>query len=328
MGTDAARRRVRTRLIALAAAVLVLAIASLFVGSSHVSYASLVSSKADGAVARDIVFGLRLPRTLAAAAVGALLALSGALLQVLLRNPIADPYVLGVSGGASVGALLALLVGGVSALVTPAAIVGAALATVGVFVLAREDRSRTQSRLLLTGVAFASFSGAIVALLLSLAPDGILRGIVFWLLGDLSGATAWPAAIALAIGLPAALAVAHELDMIAFGRERAASLGVSVDRLRHAIYLAAAAMTAIAVTTAGAIGFVGLVVPHMMRLLVGSSHRRLLPAAALGGAAMLMLADLVARAVIAPAQLPVGVVTAIVGAPVFVWLLGRGARRA
>ncbi|CAN5444229.1 iron ABC transporter permease [soil metagenome] len=311
----------------LAVLVGVIALASLLVGSSRIGWSALWSTGSDGTLARDIVWGLRLPRTLSAASVGALLALSGALLQVLLRNPIADPYVLGVSGGASVGALIVLLIVGSTMWIEPAAMIGAIVTTTLVFTLARNDRTRAQSRLLLTGVAVASFCGAIVALLLSLAPDGILRGMIFWLLCDLSGST-WPvAAITVAIGVPITWLFGRELDLLSFGDDRAASLGVSVERVRLGIFIGAAIMTAVAVTTAGMIGFVGLIVPHAMRLLVGPSHRVLMPAAALGGAGTLMLADVLARVVISPAQLPVGVVTALVGAPLFVWLLGRAQPR-
>ncbi|CAN5166171.1 iron ABC transporter permease [soil metagenome] len=315
--------RQRAWLVGLAVVVIAVGLASLLVGSSRIAISTLWSTGAEGTLARDIVWGLRLPRTLAAASVGALLALSGTLLQVLLRNPIADPYVLGVSGGASVGALAVLLVVGTTIWIEPAAMIGAVVTTTIVFTLARHDRTRAQSRLLLTGVAVASFCGAIVALLLSLAPDGILRGMIFWLLGDLSGSSWTVAFVGVLVAVPLGWLFGRELDLLSFGDERAASLGVSVARVRLGIFVAAAVMTAIAVTTAGMIGFVGLIVPHAMRLLVGPSHRVLMPAAALGGAGTLMLADVISRIVIAPAQLPVGVVTALVGAPLFVWLLSR-----
>ena len=270
---------------------------------------------------------LRLPRALAAFAVGALLAVAGALMQVLLRNPLADPYVLGLSGGAAVGALSALLAGAGS-LLGPAAFAGALLSAALVFALARSDAERmawAPTRLLLTGIVVASGWGALIALLLALAPAAQVKGMLYWLLGDLSGATAaTPALIVLAVVLAGSLALARDLNAISGTGPAAATLGVDVPRVSLALYVLASMATAAAVTTAGSVGFVGLVVPHALRLALGTDHRMLLPASALVGGALLVLADTIARTIASPLELPVGVLTALLGVPVFLWLLARG----
>jgi iron complex transport system permease protein len=275
----------------------------------------------------DIVLQLRLPRALAGFACGGLLALAGALMQVLLRNPLADPYVLGISGGAGVGAMFALLLGLPLLAVDGLAFAGALAAMLLVFGLAHGDGSWTQTRLLLTGVIVAAGCGALVALMLSVAEEHRLRGMLFWLMGDLGQGTPWwPAMLALGVALVVALPYARELNLLARGLLQAQALGVSVGRLRYAIYLLASLATAISVTTAGSIGFVGLVVPHLIRLAVGNDQRLLLPASALAGGALLVLADTLARTVIAPQQLPVGVLTALIGVPLFLFLLSRQPR--
>ncbi|MBV2234508.1 MAG: iron ABC transporter permease [Sterolibacterium sp.] len=278
---------------------------------------------------RAIIIDLRLPRALAGFACGGLLALAGALMQVLLRNPLADPYVLGISGGAGVGALLAMLLGLSGGLLSGSAFIGALAAMLLVFGLARGDGSWTQTRLLLTGVVVAAGCGAVIALLLSIAPEQQLHGMLFWLMGDLSQSNAAaPVLILLALTLIAVLPFARELNLLTRGVDQAQALGVAVNRLRRLIYLVASLATAGAVTTAGSIGFVGLIVPHLVRLSIGnnmgSDHRLLLPATVLAGGSLLVLADTLARTLIAPTQLPVGVLTALIGVPVFLFLLGRG----
>jgi iron complex transport system permease protein len=274
-----------------------------------------------------IVRELRLPRALAAFAVGGLLALAGALMQVLLRNPLADPYILGLSGGAAVGALGAMLAGA-AALVTPAALAGAFASTLIVFGLARTGADRapwTTTRLLLTGVIVAAGWGALIALMLTLAPDAQVKGMLFWLIGDLGGATAaTPALATLAVALLGALAFARDLNVLARGEDVAAALGVAVARTTLILCAVAALATAAAVTTAGSVGFVGLVVPHGLRMVIGNDQRLLLPASVLTGGTLLLLADTLARTVAAPIQLPVGVITALVGVPVLLALLTRG----
>jgi iron complex transport system permease protein len=309
------------------AAMLVAAFAlAIGVGSVALDPATVLRALAgDGdATARSIVQGLRLPRAVAAFATGGSLALAGAILQVLLRNPLADPYVLGVSGGAAVGALTTMLVG-VAAWATPVgAFAGAAASTAIVFALARGSGAWSPIRLLLTGVIVASGWGALVALILSLAPETQLRGMLFWLIGDLSSApAAWTPLAILVMATAVALPFARDLNALARGEAVAAALGVSVTRLPWLLFSLTALLTAVAVTTAGAIGFVGLVVPHGVRLLLGSDQRIALPASVLTGGTLLLAADTLARLVFAPAQLPVGIVTALIGVPVFLYLLSR-----
>lgn len=278
----------------------------------------------DNETAYRVVHELRLPRALSAFAVGGLLALSGALLQVLLRNPLADPYVLGVSGGASVAALLSMLGGFSTAWVRGNAFLGALLSMFLVFGLSRVGAAWTQNRLLLTGVVIAAGWGALISLILTLAPAAQVQGMLFWLIGDLSYATQPAMAlIALLAGLAVSLWLARALNLLLRGEASAAALGANPVRLRYILYLIASLLTAMAVTLAGSIGFVGLVIPHILRLLGGSDHRFLLPASVLLGGGFLTIADSLARSLTAPAQLPVGVITALLGVPLFLYLLIR-----
>ncbi|MBI4985857.1 MAG: iron ABC transporter permease [Rhodocyclales bacterium] len=278
-------------------------------------------------VGAEVVVNLRLPRALGAFACGGLLALAGALMQVLLWNPLADPYVLGISGGAGVGALAAMLLGLPLIFIHGGAFAGALAAMLLVFGLARGDNSWTQARLLLTGVIVAAGCGAAVALILSVAPEQKLHGMLFWLMGDAGQIVSpWPPLAVLAAGLVAALPFAREMNLLARGETLAATLGVAVPRLRAVLYVLASLLTAAAVTSAGSIGFIGLVVPHLMRLLLGTDQRLLLPAAAIAGGILLPLADTLARTVVAPQQLPVGVLTALIGVPAFLFLLTRQPR--
>jgi iron complex transport system permease protein len=295
-------------------------------------WASLKGGSGPGA---DIVLGLRVPRALSGFAVGAALALSGALLQALLRNPLADPYVLGISGGAAVAALLALALGLPAIAVQAAAIGGALVTLILLFLLARRALYSTSAALgeqasgavLLTGVMLASFAAALMSLVLALAPDGRLRTMVFWLLGDLAGATnVLPALITLAlVGLMLVLARAdaRALNLMMRGDLQAFTQGVRVAVIRRRLILIAAVATASAVTLGGAVGFVGFVAPHLVRMVVGNDQRVVLPAAMLLGGALVVAADTVARTAFAPLQLPVGVLTALIGVPVFLWFLGR-----
>ncbi|MEK6347203.1 MAG: iron ABC transporter permease [Burkholderia sp.] len=335
------RARAATIWAGLAVAAALVLVASLALGSVPVppwrALAALVAPAGGDPLTGEIVRGLRLPRALAGFGCGALLALAGALLQVLLRNPLAEPYVLGVSGGAAGFALAAMLAGGAWWCVDAASFAGALLSIALVLGLARRslvqgglhhglhDGSREASpRLLLTGVVIAAGWGALVTLMLSIAPDNRLRGIVFWLAGDLSSAAPpWFALGALACAAAAALPVAPQLNVLLRGEVAAAALGVPVARLRLRIYLIASLAAAAAVTTAGTIGFVGLVAPHALRLAFGNDQRMLLPASMLAGGAGVMAADLVARTAIAPAQLPVGAMTALIGVPAFLWMLLR-----
>ena len=278
-------------------------------------------------VARAILLDLRLPRAVAAFATGASLALAGVLMQVLLRNPLADPYVLGVSGGAAVAALGAMLAGLAGIWVDLGAAAGALAAMWLVFALAHGAGGWTPARLLLTGVVIAAGCSAVVSLMLSLADEGPVRGMLFWLMGDLGHAgQPWAAVAALAIAAPACIALARPLDVLSRGELQAGIVGLPVRPLRIAVYLAASVLTAVAVTTAGSIGFIGLVTPHLVRLALGSSHRVVVPASVLAGGTLLTLADLAARTVVAPRQLPVGALTALVGVPLFLVLMRRERR--
>lgn len=311
---------------------------ALAIGSSRVAMLDLLQLlfSSNDSLASEIVIKLRLPRALAAFATGGLLALAGALMQILLRNPLADPYVLGLSGGAAVGALGAMLAGLGALAINLGAAIGALAAILLVFALARRDFARQQMfgaldaspRLLLTGVVLAAGWGAIITVMLTMAPEAKLRGMLFWLMGDLNGAESWlPALLVLAATLAVIYPAARDLNVLLRGEALAHSLGVRVARLRRTVYLIASVATALAVTTAGTIGFVGLVVPHALRLALGNDQRVLLPACALAGGTLLLLADTAARTVIAPQQLPVGVITALIGVPAFMFLLMRNPRK-
>lgn len=323
------RQRALLVLLALVVAALAAFAWALSAGALAVSHADLLAALtgSGGGMEADIIRTLRLPRAVAAFACGGLLALAGALMQVLLRNPLADPYVLGISGGAAVGALGAILAGAASGWIDAGAFIGALGATLLVFGLAHGDGSWTQTRLLLTGVIVAAGCGAAVALMLSLAPEGRVKGMLFWLMGDASSVSQpWPALVVLGLGLVAVLPFARELNLLSRGEITARALGVRVGRLRALVYGLGALLTGVAVTTVGSVGFVGLIVPHLVRLAIGNDQRLLLPAATLAGGVLLTAADTAARTVVAPIQLPVGVLTALFGVPVFLFLLTRHPR--
>jgi len=307
----------------LTVAAFVAIVASMSLGSSGLEapWAALASGDP---LTRAIVLELRLPRALAAFGAGAVLALAGVLMQALLRNPLADPYVLGVSGGAAVGALSVMLAGFGGLIVDAGAAGGAFAAMLLVFAVAHGPGGWTTTRLLLTGIVVAAGCGAVVSLLLSLSDDLRLRGMLFWLLGDFGYVrTPWSLLVLALAAIPACLLVARPLDALARGELQAQLLGVPVRMLRIGIYVAASILTAAAVTTAGSIGFVGLVTPHLVRLVIGSAHRAVIPAAALAGGTLLVVADLLARTIVAPRQLPVGALTALIGVPLFLVLMRR-----
>lgn len=316
------------------AASLLLALAVGSVSVSPAQFLAMLAGEGDSA-ARDVIWRLRAPRAVAGFAVGAGLALSGALLQGLLRNPLADPYVLGISGGAAVGAIAAIALGLPAGMVQLAAALGA-VGTLGLlFALARRalftrdalESEQGTTTVLLTGVMIASFAAALLSLVLSLAPDARLRTMVFWLLGDLAGATDFRTALialaVIAVAFGIALRHAAALNLLVRGDLQAYTQGVRVVRTRRTLVLVAALATGAAVTLAGAVGFVGFVAPHLMRLLFGNDQRLLLPASGLAGGTLVVLADTIARSAFAPLQLPVGVLTALIGVPVFLWLLAR-----
>lgn len=279
-------------------------------------------------LAWQVIHELRLPRALQAFVTGGLLAAAGTLLQLLLRNPLAEPYVLGISGGASVFALLAMLAGLSGLAVSGSAFLGALLSMLLVFGLARGRLSWTPARLLLTGVVLATGWGAIISFILSIAPQAQLRSLLFWLMGDLSFAQRlWPGIIVLGVALLFMQYKSRQLNVMAFGSAQAQTLGVEVNRVQWQIYILASLMTATAVVQAGSIGFVGLIVPHVLRLLGLRDHRFLLPGSVLAGGGLLMIADTLARSLFKDVVLPVGVLTAAIGVPVFIILLYRGNRR-
>ena len=311
-------------LVALAAAVFLI---SLLLGSSGISAGRVAAALFGGGddAARTVVTVVRLPRVLAAFGVGSLLAVSGVLLQALFRNPLADPYVLGVSGGAAVGALLAMIAGAAAASVQSAATAGALGAVALVYFLARSGGT---PRLLLTGVVLASTCGAVISVLLALVDSSRVRGMVFWLAGDLEWAfSPWTSTLAALGAVAIALLFGRPLNVVAAGELRARSVGLELEVWRSLLFLGCAVLTAIAVVSAGTVGFVGLITPHAVRLTFRTGdHRIVAPASALAGGTLLALADLVARTVASPRQLPVGAVMALVGAPLFIVLLRGKAR--
>jgi len=282
-----------------------------------------------------IVVDIRLPRILLAIVVGASLSVAGASFQALLRNPLADPYVLGVSSGAAVGSIIALLIENqlsfsptFAGLFTPfGASLGAGAAIAAVYFLGRDGRIDS-STLLLSGIIASSFLSAIVMFLMSTLSGGNLRGYAYWLMGSFSTLPPKSLLYLLGIGfLVAAGAIyttASDLNLLLAGEKEAMHLGVDVHRVQMVVYVAASILTGLAVSVSGAIGYVGLLIPHAMRLIFGSDHRMLLPASALGGAIALVIADTAARTVVAPSEIQVGAVTAVIGAPFFIYLLRRG----
>jgi iron complex transport system permease protein len=317
------------RFAALAALAAGIAILALVAGSTDIGVRSALAALFGDASepARTVVLELRAPRLLSAFTIGALLALAGVLLQALFRNPLADSYVLGVSGGSSVGALVALLLGASLWAVQCAAAVGAMLTTLLVLALARGGAT---VRVLLTGVVVASACGALVTLVLVLADDGQLRGMMFWLAGDLGWAAhPWAMAVGTLLAVVLALAIARPLDVLATGDTTAQGIGLDLGRWRMAIVIFAGALTAGAVIQGGSIGFIGLVIPHFVRLAFRTAaHRVVVPAAALAGGTLLAGADLVARTAAEPRQLPVGAIMALLGVPLFLVLLRRLEQRA
>ena len=320
-------------------------------GLALFAFASLIFSGMTGSVAiplsdipaavNDLLHGqtttlsatlldLRLSRAITAFVTGAALSLAGVMMQALLRNPLADPYVLGISSGASVGALAALMFMCAAWMVDAAAFAGAVVVSMMLYMLARRDlrggaaAEGGTALLLLTGVILSSACMALVTLMLSIAPESRLRTMVFWMIGDMAGAPLrWMPCVVLVAALLFAVKNARAMNVMALHAEAAATLGIRVGALRKGLFFTSGLLTASAVTSAGSIGFVGLIVPHACRFAVGPDHRLLIPAATLAGGTYLLLADTLARTVIAPQQLPVGVVTALIGAPVFLYQLHR-----
>jgi iron complex transport system permease protein len=323
------------RLAILGAFLLFAMLVSMGTGPAQLTSTSLIEALTGGgdAATRAIVLELRLPRTLLAALVGGGLAVSGAAFQALLRNPLAEPYVLGVSGGAAVGAVLAI-VSGVAATATwglPFAAFGGAILAIAIvfWIAVRVGRGFDTRVLLLAGVVLGAFFNALILLLLTYSDLESFRSAMFWMMGNLT-TSSWPTvALEAAYILPmvaAMIALGRAFNLLALGDDTAVYLGVRVDRVKIAAYVIASFIVAASVAACGVIGFVGLIVPHALRLLWGGDHRFLLPGSFLAGGAFLLLADTAARTFAAPAELPVGVITALVGVPLFVVILTRSMR--
>jgi iron complex transport system permease protein len=332
-----------TRLIRVTAcfflAFLLVAFLAILVGPSEIAPLELLKGlfqgRPDGISAaadpgRTILFSIRIPRVLFAGVVGAALATAGVVFQALLRNPLADPFVLGVSGGASVGAISGILLGAAALPfgIPLLAFAGALAATFLVFGTARRRTSLSSNTLLLAGVIVNAFTSAVVMFLLSVSSTSEVHNAVFWLMGDLGLASGRDIGVAALVLLAAfALIYAHgrSLNLLVVGEETALRLGISVATTKKTLLAAASILTAVTVSLCGTIGFVGLIIPHMMRMALGPDHRLLLPASLLFGGGFLIVADALSRTLMAPAELPVGVITALCGAPYFVYLLRRSA---
>lgn len=275
----------------------------------------------------DILFQIRLPRILLAAAVGGSLATAGASYQALLRNPLAEPYLLGVSNGAAVGTMIALVFFGANEWSRPVlAFAGALIATFAVYQLARGRAGATPERLILAGVIVTTFLSSVIVFVTTLMDATRIRSFTFWLLGDLSGTTKTLLPVAIGIAVLGTIALtlnARSLNLLMLGERDAFDLGVEVGRVRMVVFVVASLLVGSSVAASGSVGYVGLVVPHLVRLSLGSDNRISIPAAALGGALFVIVADTVARTIIAPRELPVGAITALIGAPLFIFLLKR-----
>jgi len=328
----ASARRLAGVLVVLFGLLLAAAIVGLASGPSGLELREVVNAlrgHGDGAAA-DIVLRIRLPRVALAALVGGSLSVAGVLFQALLRNPLADPFVLGISGGAALGGIVVLAFGsalGVAQSAVPLAAFGGALAATGLlFGITGFGGRVSTTGLLLTGVVFNAFASAAIVFIASLA--GLAEGasIFLWLIGNLSAGdlrmVGWVAAL-LAGGLACAVPLARGLNLLALGEEQASQLGVDVERHKRILLLATSLMVGAAVAVSGLVGFVGLIIPHLLRLVLGPDHRLLVPASALGGAAFLVLCDTAARTVLPGRELPVGAITALVGGPLFLFLLRR-----
>jgi iron complex transport system permease protein len=332
-GVMSARGAARSFLL-MGAALLAAMAAALSIGSESVpalEIARAIAAKIAGGVtglAREqevIIFGLRLPRIALAVGVGAALAAAGAAFQALLRNPLADPYILGVSGGAALGAILSIMLASQWLWARPAmSFAGAAAASLVVYRIGRRDDD--PAHLVLAGVVISTFLSSVIAVLTSIAEDVKLRNITLWLLGDLSSGSSeglGVIAVAAICGIAALLTQARALNLMMIGERDAFALGVETARVRWIVFATASMLTGSAVAAGGAIGYVGLVAPHLVRLAGGADNRWVIPASAIAGALMVLAADTAARTALAPRELPTGAVTAIVGAPIFIYLLLR-----
>lgn len=334
------RHAARLTLTALAILLGVTSVASLTTGASGASLwtalKQLLQSHEIAARERVILFDIRLPRLIMGILVGAALAVSGAVMQGLFRNPLADPGLVGVGAGAGLGAISAIVLGGLlpvgmqaglgSFMVPVAAFMGGWASTILLYRIATHRGRTSVAVMLLGGIALAALTGALSGILIYMADDAQLRDLTFWGLGSLAGATwdkIWLAAPLIILALAATPFLARSLNALALGEAPAAHLGIPVQRMKNISILSVAAAVGAAVAASGGIGFIGIVVPHLLRLLIGPDHRYLLPNAALLGAVLLLVADMISRTIIAPAELPIGIVTATLGGPFFLWILLR-----
>jgi iron complex transport system permease protein len=294
---------------------------ALSVGSESLSFFELTDQQ------RAILFDIRMPRVFLGACVGASLAAAGAGLQALLRNPLAEPYLLGVSNGAALGTMLGFVIFGQYAFARPVlAFAGAGLASAVVFQMARTRSGMNVERLVLSGVIVTTFLSSVIVLLTSLLDAARLRSFTFWLLGDLSQATYQGFYLTLAaavLGTAAITSQARALNLMMVGERDASDFGVEVSRVRLIVFAAASGLVGTAVAASGSVGYVGLIVPHLLRLAIGSDNRMIVPLSAIAGAVFVVLADTVARTAISPRELPVGAITALIGAPMFIYLLRK-----
>ena len=300
-------------------------------------WGAITGTQAEDPVARTIFLDVRGPRVALGFAVGASLAVAGAVLQALFRNPLAEPSIIGVSAGAGAAAVATIALGGVISFIgvglvyilPVTAFLGGLVATLAVMAIARVGGQTPVLTMLLAGIAVTAIGGAFMGLMMFISNDEQLRAINFWMLGSLGSAT-WaaivPALILMGLMLSAVPMLTRNLNLILLGEREAASLGLSVDRFKNTAVILVAAGVGAAVAVSGMIGFVGIVVPHLLRLVIGPDHRVLLPASAIGGAALLLWADVAARNLAPPAELPIGILTALLGAPFFLWLLRRAGR--
>jgi iron complex transport system permease protein len=337
-----ARLRLSVALAGGAVALTAAALVGVLVGSVAVSPhdvwsvlgAHLFGGRRPNVVADEIIWEIRLPRVLLAMIVGAALTTAGTVVQALVRNALADPFLLGVSSGASVGATAVLLFGVLASLglwaLSVSSIAGALLAMVLVFAVAREAGQLTPTRLVLCGVALAAMFEALASFLLFRGNPQATDSVLFWLLGSFGRAAwsqLWFPAATLTVAVIYLLFQARQLNALAVGAETATALGVDVARLRRNLFIVTSVVAGVAVAVSGVIGFVGLVVPHIVRLGVGSDHRKTLPVGLLWGATFMVVGDIVARTIVAPQEMPIGVITAFIGAPVFIVLIRRGSYR-
>lgn len=326
------RAHMALTLITLGVAVAAIAIVATAFGSVHIS---LIRSVTDPlSPDRAILVGARLPRVLMGAIIGAVLAAVGAALQALVRNPLAEGGILGISGGGAFGAIAAMIIfsrsPGADVIVPAAAFIASLLSTVAVYRLAQLEGQLEPFTLLLVGVIFNAFWGAAIMLINSIVNFYFTHSIIFWLMGSFEAPTwneFWMVTIVGCAGFAILLARARDMNLLSLGDDEATALGVEVDRTRRLIFVTTSVMIGAAVSVSGVITFIGLIVPHILRMALGADHRLLLPASILGGAAFAMAADLVARTVIAPSELPVGAITALCGGPFFIYVLRREGRK-